>query len=257
MTAIDSMTVIIALAIMGAILAVYLLGAPLLVRLLFRKPAEPGFYEIQPEDALIPEDVLGTFQFAHAALDPLGFLPVCHIRFDPEADLMDAYAMIMVHPPNRDMVMVLDCVGPVSLQQLEFSTEFENGAEINTNNGPQLPLNAVMKSDKQVYWFPDIDDPAELYRAHTALCAARTSAARKVLPTGNALLENIRRGMREDYEHAVKHGIFRFNTEDHSYTLTLRGAYHLSWPNMFPLSAIYKIRRQNHDRKSLAHATGR
>lgn len=254
---IDTTTVLIALAIVAGVLALYLVGAPMLVRLLFRKPAEPGFVEIQAEDALVPESVLDTFHVAHAALDPLGFVPVSHLRFDPEADLMDAYAMILAHPVNRDLAMVLDSVGPVGLHQIEFSTEFENGTEINTNNGPQLPLNVVIKPDKEVFWFPDIQDPAELYRAHAALCSARTSAAKKPIPAGYELLENIRKSMREDYEHAVQRGIFRFDPEDHAYTLTTTGAYRLTWPNMFPLSAVYKTRRRNQDRRALTRATGR
>lgn len=257
MNEIDAITVLIALGIVAGLLAIYLLGAPLLVRLLFRKPAEPGFYEIRTDEALVPEPVLDLFESAHAALDPLGFLPVCHLRFDPEADLMDAYAMILIHPANRDLAMALYCVGPVHLQQIEFSAEFENGTEVNTNNGPQVPLNAVMKSNKQVFWFPDIDDPAELYRAHSDLCAAQTGSTKKAPPTGAALLENIRRGMREDYEHAVHSGVFRFDPHTHAYTLTLPGAYRLAWPNMFPLAAVYKSRRRNRDRRALARAHGR
>lgn len=257
MTGIDAITVLIALAIVGGVLALYLIGMPLVVRFIFRKPAEPGFYTIGVDEGLISEPVLETFQAAHAALEPLGFVPVHQIRFDVEADLMDAYGMVLAHPQNRDLALVLQCVAPVRLEQIEFSTEFENGTEVNTNNGPQLPLDIVIKSGKDVFWFPDIQDPAELYRAHTALCVARVDAAKKTLPTGEALLENIRRGMREDYEHAVNRGIFRHNVHDHSYSLTATGAYRLAWPNMFPISALYKTRRRNRDRRILARAQGR
>lgn len=253
----DTTTVLIALSIVGGVLALYLMGAPLLVLLMFRKPAQPGLHEIRGDAPLIPEDVLGTFQWAQAALAPLGFEPACRLHFDPETDLMDAYALVMVQAANRDLVMVLESVAPVALRQIEFSTVFEDGTEINTNNGPQLPLRAVLKSGNETYWFPDVEDPAVLYRRHAALCSAHSAAAKRMPPSGPALIEDIRKSMREDYEHAARRGVFRFDQDDDAYSLTLTGAYRLAWPNMFPLNAILKVRRQMRDRRALARALGR
>ncbi len=256
MSFLDS-NIVVALEVVAGVFALYFFGAPFLVKAQFRKPVESGFRMVDADREPLSDEVAHFFESAQPALEALGFQLECHLKFDMAADLMDAYAIVMSNNANRDLAMALVCVAPVRLQHIEFSTELDNGKEINTNNGPQLPLDAVLKAEKSVFWLPGIQDTAELYHAHSALCSANATAAKKSLPHGTAIVDNIRRGMREDYDHALHKGIFHVDQIEEVYRLSLSGAFQLTWPNMFPLNAFAKARRKNRDRNALAKAAGR
>lgn len=241
-------------AILLVISALYVFGPPLLVRSQFRKPGGSGIREITADG--IDADSRAYLDHAFAELQTLGFEFVCYVSFDLELDLMGGYGMVMAHPANRDLALALAVTDPIIVRYVEFSSEFEDGTEMNTNNSHQLPETALFPPTKRLFWFPG-SPTQEVYAAHLVLSEGLAQSAKRVPPDASEMIETIKDGIREDFEYAAGAGLVYWNETEEAYRMTLLGAYTMTWQQLFPLSTIGKMQKRAADRRALRTAGGR
>jgi len=236
-----------------ALAGLFYAGMPLLVKRSFRKPAEPGIHSLEDTDR-VPADVGAVWTGTRPALEAIGFRSLGGIYIDRLSEGMEAYGLILRHETHPDVALLMSVVFPPRGAYIEFSRDFENGASANTNNGPERPLDPLLSPHKTTFWLPSIDDPAELFGAHTALCKAEVHAPLKNPPDINDPAGRIREDMQQDYAHAERMGLLRYDAASESYVLTLRGAYSLTWMHLWPESTIMRRRRARQDLQKLARA---
>ena len=115
---------------------------------------------------------------------------------------------------------------PTFAAQVEFTTRFENGGEVDTNTSTMLGF-FIRPPLKAVFSFPDERTPTALYDLHRRLVDRhgrrwRSSPSDPSATLGEGL-ERIRKLWPEEYERQVAAGIFR-RAQGGAYRLTWYGA---------------------------------
>ena len=137
----------------------------------------------------------------------------------------------------------------LGLTYLEFSTEFETGHDLCTNNSTQLPP-WPSQPDKIMYSLPQVQDAARLYQVHQAVITHHRELVRPQAPPGRETIANhLTRSFEAEYEAKVIQGVLAPRNEKGQYRCTFRGAYVMTWGLLWPVTMF---RRQKRD--SLARA---
>jgi hypothetical protein len=113
--------------------------------------------------------------------------------------------------------------GPRLVTGVEFSTEFEDGASLDTGNSPQ-PRMFHYPAKRRVCRFPDASDVTQLYDLHRRHLARMTAAA--VVPQAATLADSVRRiqeATARDLAYQVQMGDYERSPEG-GYRHTWKGA---------------------------------
>lgn len=171
-------------------------------------------------------------------LESLGFQPVAHLYSAALATNVHAVLTVYVNRMEREIATVVHMLSEVPpltrvLQTYtEFSTEFDDGHEVNTSNSDQPALFAAVP-EKQIFRLPNLTNLQHLYEAHRALTAQRFGANKRLALPGHEVAELID-GMKRDLAREAAFGRMALDASGEWYRPTMRGAIHgtlmLIWP---------------------------
>lgn len=248
-------------AIAVGLVAFLYLGTPLFIYSAQKFEAEPKVVPFDVETQKWPPAIQKLFKAARASLELDGFDLLTGIMLPSAAPNIKTVMLLFSNPQTRDGAMATAMYAvpfdPTGLQTLyvEYTCRFRNGQVVNTNNSSQLsgfpPRDHVVSS-----WLPTVRDPGELFRIHSAIADAQQSRSQKVLrheeEFDGDVVEYIRKvAYRESFEDVVKTG-WLFETSDGEYFRpTLKGAYLMTWRELWPLKIFRKKQRDRAEREVL------
>jgi hypothetical protein len=217
--------------------AVYLLS-PLAVRWTYRFSAR-----CQPRQASLeslPEQVAALFRKRIPEIHALGFeLLGC---FDCGSLTSDTHSFVayFVNRRTNDFANVSVLLSPNgAASYLEFSTSFTNGVVLETNTNRVLPLTPAGAATL-VFRFPDMPDAQQLFQAHRQLIEKYAGDLRT---QGEPRGQEIQRFVRVIENYGPRHcriGYMQLAEDRHSYKLTWKGAFLMTWCGLWPVSFIRK-----------------
>ena len=221
------------------LMVAYYIGGPVLLYVSLKITANPTFQSVKLTDFSSKE--LDNFFLVsrRLAADNFGTLDEYVLASD-DPDTQTAI-MIMAHPETGDRAIITALLIRFNeewrplMQWVEFTTHFEDGARICSNNNPG-PDWFAPPPEKRIYRFPSVTDARELYRRHrrAVLCHAPNSPL--VYITLDAKSDEwLLRDFRAECEHQRHAGILALDTRNRgAYRLTLRGAFLLTWRLLIP-----------------------
>ncbi len=150
----------------------------------------------------------------------------------------DRYTLLL-HPSRGDAVMLVEAhVAGTVLRYLEYEARFADGSELATNNSADPPGTYVQLPTHTRLQFSWVHDPLELYELHQA-------AVREYFPSlarEQRTPADVERRFDSDtdrvMDHQVARGLLRTTDTPGKYDPTLRGAFHMTWKNAYPVGAI-------------------
>ncbi len=232
------------------VLAIPLVGFPLLIYGTQRFQVEATIVPFDVGDYDWPPEISDLFERSIPALEGLGFETVAGLFLPEMVPSVKSAIVLMAHRGEQDAAIVTAIFGlpvqpgsPRSLH-VEFSTEFEDRREVDTNNSRELSSFPVSPNALKSY-LPQIEDPARLYEVHRAICRHYVRGTRKVFPLdkryhgdGEAL---VRAGLHQEFQLAVDAGYLK--SGDIWFRPTLLGACLMVWKELPPIRQLRQFRR--------------
>ena len=224
-----------------ALAALFYVGVPLLVRFTQKNAAVPRFKTVSLGNC--PRAVLKYLKDMSERLESIGFHLVGCMSMPQQTTNVLPYFALLVNPSSGDKAMV--CVihgqadGATSLQTqyVEFSTRYEDGRIVDTNNSAVLDaLKAV--PEKTVNKFPSVDDPLQLYTLHQQAMTEVAPHGKKVLPPEGGEVDYLSSALVEDYERQCSLGMLYLDRAAAAYRPTLKGAFLMTWGMLPPMKQI-------------------
>ena len=126
------------------------------------------------EEGDLPETIRPYFETTALELKTIGFEHLATFLFTGMTPQVEALGAFYRRPQAPGLAgifaMFQDIKGEkqLGLTYLEFSTEFETGHDLCTNNSTQLPP-WPSQPDKIMYSLPQVQDAARLYQVHQAM----------------------------------------------------------------------------------------
>ena len=192
----------------------------------------------------LPLEVRDYFTTASTRIQGLDFEEAVYIHLSELAPNISAD--FTIHPGSRrgDMagtfVFWKEEAGDKELaaQYVEFSTRFNNGRIIITNNNPQLAAYPEIP-EKTVYSFPEIADPQKLYRLHGLLLDREPGRTGKAAsPSPDRIIEHLNEYFRKEGDRKVEMGLLYVDAARDAYRPTIKGAYLMTWSLLWPVTSI-------------------
>jgi hypothetical protein len=226
----------------------YLLG-PLAVRWTFRFTARCRPSEIPLQK--LPANVAALFEQRIPEIRELGFEFIGCYDCGALTNETHSYVAYFCNRRTNDFANVSAIVTPKQTDgYLEFSTQFKNGLWIETNTNRMLPL-TPLNPDVYVFRFPEIQDARTLLHTHHQFV---DKYAPGLWAQGEPRGEEIHRlvGVVENYgPRHVRIGYMRLASDGHSYQLTWKGAFLMTWRGLWPVSLFRRIMHRNAMRSEL------
>jgi hypothetical protein len=124
---------------------------------------------------------------------------------------------------------------------LLFQARFEDGTEINTANN-QVTAGLPPLPECTTLWLPRVRDAKELYRIHFEFTnGLRTS--KKRLSIGNDPLSLLVATRTRMLDHFVETGYYHFDEQRSVYRPTWKGAFLMSWRQIWPIRPLFRAWR--------------
>jgi hypothetical protein len=218
--------------------ALYLLG-PLAVRWTFRFAARCRPMEVPLLQ--LPGKVAMLFEQRIPELRELGFELVGSYDCGELAKQTYSYVAYFCNRRTNDFANVSAMVTPKQTAgYLEFSTHFKNGQCIATNTNCVLPLTPP-NPDVRVFRLPEIQDARTLLHTHHRFV---DKYAPGLWAQGEPRGEEIHRLVRVVENYGPRHariGYMGLAEDGHSYQLTWKGAFLMTWRGLWPVSLFRRI----------------
>jgi hypothetical protein len=251
---------LIVLLLLGCVAGVIYGGLPLLIRSTLRISAQPEYLNIDLNDPAVPQDVSNYFQSVAEVLAPIGFESVEALSMPRPSSGTTSFFLLMANRLNKDYALVTvmyrctqetDAAGePTQVSRLataytDFFSRFRDGTNVSTSNVLEvgvfrpLPWNIVAR-------LPMVEDMRRLYQLHQRLLETYDINSSKFLRVeeeyqndAGAYLAQV---IREQLNEQVDTGYFYYSKDDDVYRPTLKGAYLMTWKQLWPFKAIARSR---------------
>jgi hypothetical protein len=231
------------------------LGVPLLIKSTMKIHARPGAQPVTPR--YLPDDVKDYLDDVGPKLSSLGFEPVaCFVMENPATPNVTPHVQLWVNRRTGQMasanVFVVKHPGdkPTEIKtHVEFVTKLSNGPAIATNNAADL--GAFKKTSAcDTLSATRLKEVAHLHRLHTwregKLGAA--PGVERFVPAPGAELAWFADAYEDSIVRQVGTGYLQVVAgETTIYQPTLRGAYMMTWGQMWPMKGL---RRSAEDRRA-------
>lgn len=240
------------LIILLLIVAFPYVGGPLLVLLTFkyRIPANIVFFD--EAELTLPQHVRNYFDPVRETLESKGFQPVAHFCLPELVNNAKSISVLFSNPEDLEGALV-NCIYSETLGQhaladahVEFATRFRDGVSVQTNNSRQLSA-FLQPTDEHTIQFSGEQDVAEIHRRHSLICEQLSSAAREFRLAEefqNDVEQYLQSAvLKEPVEYQVSLGLFR--QVSGGYRPTLKGAFRLTWQELWPWKFLRKQRRRH------------
>jgi hypothetical protein len=252
----------IALLLAGGILLLcllpYLFG-PLLIYFTHKQAAQPELVPFTPGQTPLPANVDKFFSDTCWALDAEGFKIITGMFMPKQIEHVIAGLVYVVNRNERDSAIVVaihaDPPGmmPFTQMHVEFVTRYRGGRLVQTGNAQALssfppPADAVNS------YLPSIQDPRRLYQIHRALTKLHGSGE-KILRMddqfGGDAVRYMQSALIEELDSACQAGYMRLDAPASIYRPTIKGAYLMTWQELWPFKGFRLARRKRRERKLL------
>ncbi len=213
---------------------------------------------LQPPHPLVLEEINRGYH----ALAPRGFELVAYLFQEGQVPGAMSYVTLMRNPETRDGAAIITLRSESSpapamvTNYIEFSTEYTDGEEMNTNNSKVALGTHYSRPGKRGFQFPGIRDAAELYRCHQDLCEGLKSGSKVMPPAPAEAVGELVKAMKKDLEYQVECGLLYHDPALNRYRFTWRGAVRGVALNVFPFLQIRTRLRQRRDLKTLERIRG-
>jgi hypothetical protein len=152
----------------------------------------------------------------------------------------ERYVAYFLKRSSNDFANVTVATSPQKMAAyVEFSTRFADGLTLETNTNRVPPLTPD-NPETQVFRFPKIKEPQALYRLHLQLIQKHAAGQRgQDEPKGQELQRMV--NVIENYgpRHA-KIGYMALTGDGHTYRLTWKGAFLMTWRGLWPMALLRK-----------------
>ncbi len=236
------------LAAVGALLLVQYWLGPVLIWATNRSrvpvwetPAATGFESV-------PDEVRSFFASADGAFVELGFTLVAVLR---EKDLTPGYSTYFALYSRKETKeragahahIPADPLAVIKVKpSIYFTTKFLDARRVETANSSHVDVFPPIPG-KEVWQFPEIEDPTVLYRIHQILSAPLARVTRAFPAEGEEIAE-VAKGMAEFYGLHVGTGYLRVLEPGLVFGPTAKGALLMTWKLLPPWSWLSNRRRK-------------
>ncbi len=251
------------IALAGVVAAWYLL-MPWLIYFTQKMNGDPRIVLFDLEKSRPPQRTAHYLDEAGEVLMGLGYEPQPCVGLPDPMPHVKAILQLWIHPEDRDAALVSAIYGTnpqagasLQIHYVEFLTKFVSSdiALIQTNNTatigafPELPNELTFK-------FPQVQDVGRLQRLHRRLVELHAPRARKTLPLVDEfhsdLPKYIRHVLAESYRKQEATGYLQPVADSDAWRPTVRGAYLMTWSQMWPMTAFLKLQTRASARRLLA-----
>lgn len=211
--------------------------APVFVRFLLHQPLYPGFIPVSEAD--IPYAGRSWFLETEEILKHLGFEKVGTYRFETTAQAV-SFLEFYTHPEDPVSAMATGiCTGEEDNLKfanlyLEMNTMFSNDYEFNTLNS-DMPRPYPAAPEKLVFQLPGVRNPEMHYSIHKWFITNYTAGMTPKRMTRGKEMEEVAQAIRKEQKQLVEIGYIIENTTKNRYELTWKGAFLMTWKQVFPV----------------------
>ena len=237
----------------------YVLG-PLLILSSFKLKSPTRIVLLDPQGLKLPRDVKQYLQPVCAQLGELGFEPVAYFCLPDLVPNAKSISVLLQNDDTADAAMTnciySDVVGTRTIMKtkyVEFVSRFRDGVVLQTNNSREL---SAFRDEPECHTvkFWAAQDEAELYRRHLEIGKLLSRAPRTLRH-----VEEFRGDIKEylqaavideaaDYQ--VEIGLLRRVAD--GYRPTVKGAFLLTWQELWPWKAIRRTAKRREAQRWLA-----
>ena len=249
--------------VLGLTLIPYVLG-PLLIRFTLRQSADPEVDTFDPDDPDLPDVVDRHFRKVTKTLRPLGFEVVEGLALPNQTPRVKALVLMYANRTEKDAaiaaVMYAKAPDGTKLQTayVEIISRYRDGTLVQTNNSSQL---GAFKARPGVTTtqFPTVRDAARLYRLHQAL-AEQHGGSRKSLRLdeefhGDAVAY-LTWALVDELDGQIDTGYMYLSPQERLYRPTWKGAFLMTWGQLWTFKAIRQQRRAARARRLIDELEG-
>ncbi len=243
----------IGLILLVLVTCAYLL-LPLVIKATQKFRAEPSLDIFDPEINPIPQAAVEFFESTAREMEQVGFSIVEDVLVPNQVPNAISVFALFENSMEQDQAIAAVIWGfteqgnikTILLRNdhVEFVTEFDDGSEIDTNNTEDCAFAPV--SHKTVLRFPNVKRPSRLYRVHQrAVEEFATGKKKRRLPATEQLIEELKRGVTKELHDQIATGFLYLDSTQQYYLPTFKGAYLMSWKQMWPMTFVGRaIRRR-------------
>ena len=247
------------LVVLGLAVAFVYVGAPFVVLATFRMRVPTNIVFFDEQALTLPQHVRDYFDPAREALEAEGFQPVSYFCLPDLVNNAKSICTLLCNFENSDCAMI-NCMysemfGAHSLQTayVEFVTRFRDGVSVQTKNSHQIGAFAEPPDDHTIQFWNE-KDVNEVYRRHLRICE-RLSSDRRRFPFQEDFQGDVEQFLQAEVlqqplEYQVSQGLF-YRVPD-GYRPTLKGAFLLTWQELWPWKSIRRQRRKREAARWLA-----
>lgn len=272
--------------VLGGLAALAYLLLPLLIKATFRQKAKPTLVPIDPSEGM-PGDAAKYFYDAHEQMTALGFENLGTYQLPDYLSNVRGLLIGFIHRETRDMALTAALYAKngdnwkLQARFTEIGTDFADASTISTGNLPG-PGAFPKKPTDLALILPHLTKLADLYRAHQAILRSHSRGRRSVMKLddqyGGRIDEYLVDALTSESETAAMFGYLKRTPGkasessvisrssatmdpyrppavpdvDAYFTPTWKGAYLMTWQELFPVKQIRRIVRLRHDRGLLA-----
>jgi len=240
-----------------SILVPYVIG-PVFVR--YKLQQYPRFRVFHFDE--LSEDAVVFFEKRKKEMEDLGFTFAGYQVWENDPNRI--FFSLLVHLENGDAAMVAHAVTDTDtvtdmenentgaktsdIRYVEFSTEFEDGTELNTSNNPEFAF-PFQLPEKRMFPFPEIEETKEIYHIHRIFRKHFQSSGASILPETGREFESVRESILKDFSRHVESEYFYQEEGTGLFRPTWKGAVLMTWKMAWPVNRIRKaaIKRNARD----------
>jgi hypothetical protein len=243
-----------------SLLAAFYLLVPWLIYFSQRMNGNPRVVLFDLEQTPPPERIAAYFEDAGESLLGLGFEPYSCVALPDPMPNVRALCQVWVHAERRDAALVSAIFGIASngpgmeTCYTELLSRFTDDdlAAVQTNNATMVSAFPVLPNER-TFRFPQVRSIGELDRLHRRLLEREAPASRKTVTLLDQfhgdLVAYFRWALTESYRKQESTGYLRRREEADHWRPTVKGAYLMTWSQLWPMSAIARARIRGHGRR--------
>jgi hypothetical protein len=235
-------------------------GYPVVMRLILTQGARPELTPFSLDDPDLPEQEARYFRAVIEELGPEGFEPVTGLGLPSQTPLVKEVLLLLVNRQTKDAamaVMMYAKVAPLPGRKVFYAgfwTQFRDGMVVSTHNCTDLD-GFPPRPKHTAGRFPAVRDAGRLYRLHRAL-TARSGSGDRVLRLdeefGGDAAAYVAAMMVEELEDVDRAGYMALARDGKVYRPTWKGAFLMTWKELWPAKAIRRAARSRTARRLIA-----
>lgn len=242
---------------LGVVVGFYFV-IPLLIYATQRMNGDPKIVIFDGELHRPPQRVADYLDETGEALMGLGFEPYPCVALPDPMPNVRAICQVWIHPARRDAALVSaifgmskETSGAIQTYYAEILSRFadDDVSLIQTNNASAVSAFPEAPGER-TFRFPQVSSVGKLDRLHCRLVERYGPSRRKVVTLldqfGGDLERYVRWALVDSYRKQERTGYLTFSEEGGCWRPTVKGAYLMTWSQLWPMSAILKhrIRRE-------------